>query len=101
MEYRARTGSNVGPGMSGFVLGVLVGSVVAGSLALLYAPRSGQDLRTRIMNEVTETQQMFQTWMNDIKERAESIKLTFRTEIQKAAQASGDGHKIEDERPTG
>ncbi len=95
MDYRARGSSNAPPGVSGFMLGLLLGAVVAGAVALLYAPRSGQELRNRFKEEANETQQMINTWMNDVKQRAESISQTFRTEMKSAMQGTGDGHKLE------
>lgn len=97
MSNGARTGGEVMPGVSGFMLGLLVGSVVAGIAALLYAPRSGQETRERLKDEVNETQQMFQTWMNDLKQRTDSISQIFRTEIKYPAQTTGDGHKNHEE----
>lgn len=95
MENRYGTSKDATQGVSGFMLGILVGSAVAAAVTMFYTPRSGPELRNRLRDEVTETQQMFQTWMNDIKERAESFRQIFGTEFKNTVQTAGDGRKQE------
>ena len=58
--------------MSGFGIGFLVGAVIGGTLALLYAPRSG-----------SETRQIIRERAEDVKERAQDI-------IEKAREKTGE-----------
>jgi gas vesicle protein len=57
-----------------FLLGVLTGAVVGGVVALLLAPKSGQETRAMIRSKADETQQMLQSRVNDVKERVGKVR---------------------------
>jgi gas vesicle protein len=42
--------------LSGFGIGVLAGALIGGTLALLFAPKSGEELRSDIKNRVTKVE---------------------------------------------
>ena len=96
MESRNKLCGDTGSRSSGLMMGIVLGSVVAGAVAFFFVSQPGKELQSRIKDEVTETQQMFRTWMNDLQQRAESICQIFRREINSAVESSGDGKKPEE-----
>jgi gas vesicle protein len=47
----------------------MVGVIAGGIAVLLYAPKSGREMREMLKDELNETQCMFQNWSNDLNER--------------------------------
>jgi len=82
----ARSGG--GPG--GFFLGLLTGLVLGGVAVMLYAPKSGQETRSLLKDEIIRTQQMLQSWAEDIRMRSNELSqiIRFGTETH---QPSGNG----------
>jgi gas vesicle protein len=62
-----------------FFIGAMIGGMVAGTLALLFAPASGQEIRTRISDSA-------QTFAVDIRQAANTrrIELQERLEVLRA-----------------
>jgi len=56
------TGNEGGPGWGAILIGALIGVVVGGGLALLFAPKSGTDLRSDLGDAV-----------DDLKDKAEQV----------------------------
>lgn len=88
-----------GPDLGGFITGAMVGALIAGVLALLYAPRSGKETRDGLKVELQDTQNMFQCWSEDLKTRIESFYRVISASINNAsinnkeAQPMGDGRR--------
>jgi gas vesicle protein len=57
----------------GLAIGLLTVALVVGVATLLYAPQSGEETRAKLNAEYNETLQMFQRWVNELKERASRI----------------------------
>ena len=90
---------------SGFLYGVLLGSLVGASLALLFAPKAGSELRTdladatsRIRRRAGEAYGEASTMMNDMVEKGRSAVrrgrqgATDQTASSSYADATGDAH---------
>jgi gas vesicle protein len=62
-----------------FIIGAMVGGMVAATLALLFAPASGQEIRTKITDRA-------QTFATDIRQAASTkrIELQERLEVLRA-----------------
>ncbi len=69
--------------VKGFFIGMGVGAVVGGVVALLFAPRSGRDTREMIRGKAVETQQMIQSQINNIKEKAVAVGQSLRSSPEK------------------
>lgn len=69
--------------MFGFMIGIVVGSLVGGTVALLLAPEAGERLRDQIRARG-------QNFMSDIRQAADSrrIELTERLESMRAPHGS-------------
>jgi len=95
MNDGAKADAAIGPGMGGFFAGIIVGAAVAGALTLFYAPRSGKETRDRLKSELQETQNMFQSWSEDIRMRVESFSQIIWSSMkeEQEMQPSGDGQK--------
>ena len=72
-----------------FFLGFLTGMVIAGAAVMLYAPKSGPETRNLLRDEVMKTQQMLQSWAEDVKQRAEEISQIIRFGTEKETQTVG------------
>ncbi len=57
----------------GFFIGFLVGMMVAGTVVLLYAPKSGPETRNFLQEEMDKTAQMLRSWSDDIRQRGREI----------------------------
>lgn len=51
-----------------FIKGLVIGSIVGGSAALLLAPRSGKETRKKLQDEIDETIQLFMNVKNGAEE---------------------------------
>jgi gas vesicle protein len=89
MENQANPGGKSGVG--GFFLGFMTGVLIAGAAVLLYAPKSGPETRNLLKEEVDKTQQMFQCWANDVRQRADEVSQIIRFSAEKEMSASGNG----------
>ncbi len=58
----------------GFLIGVLVGALVGATIALLLAPESGEELRTRI-------RERGQNFLGEIKHAADSRRIELRERL--------------------
>jgi len=58
----------------GFLIGVLVGALVGATMALLLAPESGEELRTRI-------RERGQNFLGEIKHAADSRRIELRERL--------------------
>ena len=60
-----------------FILGVVVGTVIGGLVALLYAPQSGEELRGHLRDEATAERQRLQVQyeksMGELHERVDKV----------------------------
>jgi gas vesicle protein len=60
-----------------FILGVVVGTVIGGLAALLYAPQSGEELRGRLRDEASAERQRLQVQyeksMGELHERVDKV----------------------------
>jgi len=58
-----------------FILGVVVGTIIGGLVTLLFAPQSGEELRTRLQQEALAERQRMQSRYdhrkNDLKDRVD------------------------------
>lgn len=79
-----------------FIKGLTVGAVVGGTLGLLFAPRSGNQTRRKLIDEVDEATdltydlsdslQNFQTSLATLKETASQVLPAFKEETQKSVE---------------
>lgn len=56
----------------GFLLGAVLGGLVAGASALLFAPKSGKELRRDITDQADEWKDQASEYAHDVKEKGES-----------------------------
>lgn len=82
-----------GSGVSGFFMGFLTGMLITGVAVLLYAPKSGPETRNLLKEEVEKTQQMFQCWANDVKQRADEVSQIIRFSTEKEMSGTGNGER--------
>ena len=61
--------------MFGFFIGILVGALVGSTIALLMAPESGEDLRTRL-------RERGQSFFSDIRHAADSRRIELRDRLE-------------------
>lgn len=83
-------GGTAKPGAGSFALGLLTGAAIIGIVALVYAPRPGEQTREMWRTEISKTQQMFQGWMNDLNERIEKFSQLIRLSTVKEVPISKD-----------
>lgn len=81
--------------MGGFFAGLLTGIVLAGVYTLLYAPKSGQETRDLLKNEVNETQKMLQDWSFDVRERLNKLSQIIRFCSSKEEQTTSEDRQKE------
>jgi gas vesicle protein len=77
---RNETGTTTGAG--GLFLGILIGALVGGTVALLFAPRSGKETREMMRNKATETQEMIKNRVNDVKDKFGRVKENIRSSAE-------------------
>ncbi len=83
LDYiETRGGFNLGT----LFLGILIGAVAGGVVALLFAPKTGPETRALLRGKATETQQMLQSRANDISERVGKIRSGLRSSAEKQSQ---------------
>jgi len=56
-----------------FMLGAVVGGAIGASIALLYAPKKGSELRSDIASKVGDVTSRFRTAIGDVRESAEEM----------------------------
>ena len=59
-----------------FVLGVFVGALIGGGIALLYAPAKGSETRQMIKEKAQETEKTIEETLADLKEKVEALATT-------------------------
>lgn len=64
-----------------FVKGLVIGSIIGGSAALLLAPRSGKETRKKIQDEIDDTLQLIM----DVKNGAEEVQAN-TSQLQEIAE---------------
>ncbi len=79
-------------GTGGFFLGLLTGLVLGGIAVMLYAPKSGPETRGLLKDEVTRTQEMLQSWAEDVRTRANEISQIVRFSAEPQS-VSGNGQQ--------
>tara|TARA_E500000331_G_scaffold343039_1_gene377411 strand:+ start:24 stop:617 length:594 start_codon:yes stop_codon:yes gene_type:complete len=60
----------------GFLLGTIVGAVIAGASALLFAPKSGKEMRDDITKQTNKSKGQFQEYADLAKEKGTELKET-------------------------
>lgn len=78
--------------MGGFILGTAVGAAIGVGVALMMAPRSGEELRAQLQDDTTVQIERLRTQMNEL---AEQIKAFLQTKENNQAIA-GDQDTTED-----
>jgi gas vesicle protein len=74
-----------------FLLGMLTGAVVGGVTAMLLTPKSGKETRQIITKRATDTQQILQSQMQEIRDRLGRAGQALRAKVEQEQQASGNG----------
>ena|SRR6185503_17085120 len=70
VDHKAHTsGGSVQP----FITGLAIGAVVGATLALLYAPKKGKDLREDIVDTVGDVSQRFRKAVKSVKDAASEM----------------------------
>jgi len=87
--YDARSAGSVS---GSFFLGVVIGATAAGIAVLLYAPKSGPETRGLLRDEINDTQQMFQRWSNELRDRVDRFGQIIRFRSVSELQPAGNGH---------
>lgn len=78
----------------GFLLGAVLGGLVAGASALLFAPKSGKELRRDITDQADEWKDQASEYAHDVKEKGESY---YQEAKQKGEQYYSEAkHKAEE-----
>jgi gas vesicle protein len=92
MNNEESTMKKAGSGTGGFFLGLMTGVILGGIAVMLYAPKSGLETRGLLREEVNRTQEMLQSWADDLRARANEISqiIRFGGEPQKV---SGNGQQ--------
>lgn len=71
-----------------FLTGVLFGSLVGGTVALLFAPQSGEETRTVIKEKSLEIKDKAVETGEEIRHKAEEVAQKTRARIEEAAEAT-------------
>ncbi len=74
-------------GVSGFVVGLLTGALIAGVAVFLFAPRSGKETREMIKSKAMETQQKIQSQVSGVKDKVNQIRTNMQNRAEQEAQA--------------
>lgn len=104
MNNGSMSNGATGSGINGFFLGLVVGAAIAGAATLLYAPKSGQETRESLKAEIAATQEMFQSWVQEARERADNFSQIIRSSVKREMQTVGhrEGQAVGDiDRQTG
>jgi gas vesicle protein len=85
------------PSGASFVLGIMTGAVIGAGVALLFAPRTGQEMRQQIgeqYRDLTEragqTAQSMREGAQNIRDSAEQLRDQGRERVQRAASQLSD-----------
>jgi gas vesicle protein len=71
-----------------FLTGMLFGSLIGGTIALLFAPQSGEDTRTVIKEKSLEIKDKAVETGEEIRHKAEEVAQKTRERIEEAAEAT-------------
>lgn len=80
-----------GAGLKMFVGGLILGGLVAGTIALLYAPTKGEDTRRMIKEKAGAAGRMLEEKSGEIRERAGEVMAEVR---EKAAETKKRGENV-------
>ena len=69
--------------LEGFGIGLLVGAVIGGAIALLYAPKSGKETRKLIKDTATE---VVDTVVDEVKEETVGVIDTVKETVSEAGR---------------
>lgn len=73
-----------------FILGVVVGAVIGGAVALLYAPLTGDELRGRIRDEATaegqRVQAQYERSRQDLVERVDKMQADVQSLLERSKE---------------
>lgn len=70
-----------------FFIGLAVGAVIGGGVALLFAPKSGGETRALIKGKATETGHMVQERVGNIKEKVSQIGRRMRSRAEQEMES--------------
>ncbi len=73
-----------------FVFGLLLGAVVGGAIALLYAPAKGSDTRRALKEKAQQAQEALQDTIADLKDRAEELSTDIADTVADATNRGKD-----------
>lgn len=89
-EFEARTGTTTGLGILMFAAGAMIGA----GLALLYAPKTGRELRGRVSDMTGDAMSRIKTFSTDAQEKMRSTLSRGKEMAQeKASEMSGEEGK--------
>lgn len=71
----------------GFGIGLLVGAVIGGVVALLYAPKTGKETRQLIKDRVTEVTEVVDAVKGEVTEVVDAVKES-SSEVSRKGQAA-------------
>ncbi len=85
-----------------FLAGVGIGALVGGALALLYAPKSGEELRTDLRDKAGDAKDKVDRLLGDLRQRGERIIEDLKGAVEAGRKAAaGKRQSLEDERGQG
>lgn len=88
--YDNSTNRSLPTGTGGFFTGLITGLVIGSVAVMLYAPKSGIQTRNLLKDEYNRTQDMLQTWVNDVKSRADEVSRIVRFRAEQESDRSAE-----------
>ena len=82
-----------------FLAGVGIGALLGGALALLYAPKSGAELRTDLRDKAGDAKDAVERVLGDLRQRGERIIEELKSAVEAGRKsAAAKRQTLEDER---
>jgi len=82
-----------------FLTGFGIGALVAGAFALLYAPKSGAELRSDLRDKADDAKDAVERLLGDLRQRGERIIEDLKSAVEAGRKAAATKrHSLEDER---